>query len=206
MPSRRLILPQACPSTTKKKVTGSKTGIWLLHSFRNGSPPMSPSFGRCRSRIMPSTWALQLGLAQLVTDGLRRAPHVLECARASAPPRRVWSKDLSLSRYMPRLYAATIAENLALQRLSAGPFHSIPSALLRRGSACGLKIDADGIQLTTKAARFRVTSQSAVLSTGMDRIRAAKDYCGGTLDSFTRSWDDKYFHTSTAHFTASTLR
>ena len=128
------------------------------------------------------------------------------CARASAP-RRVWSKDVSLSRYMPRLYAATIAaENLALQRLSAGPFHSIPSALLRQGSACGLKIDADGIQLTSKAARFRVTSQSAVLSTGMDRIRAAEDYCGGTLDSFTRSWDDKYFHTSTAHFTASTLR
>ena len=54
--------------------------------------------------------------------------------------------------------AATIAaENLALQRLSAGPFHSIP---LRRKSTCGLTIDVDGIQLTSKAARFRVTSRS----------------------------------------------
>ena len=103
---------------------------------------------------------------------------------------------------MPCLSSPSFAsENLALQRLSAGPFHSIPSALLQRGSACSLKIAVDGIQLTSKAARFRVASQSTDLSTGMDRIRAAKDNVGRTLDSFARSWDDKYFHSSIAHFT-----
>ena len=45
--------------------------------------------------------------------------------------------------------ASVAAETLALQRLSAGSFHSLPSALLRRGSVCGLL-------LTSKAARFRV--------------------------------------------------
>ena len=65
--------------------------------------------------------------------------------------------------------AATIAaETLALERLSARPFHSMPSALLRRGSACGLKVEVDGVQLTSKAARFRVASQSACLSTGIE--------------------------------------
>ena len=84
--------------------------------------------------------------------------------------------------------AATItAVNLALQRLSAGPFHSIPSALLRRGSACGLKIDVDGIQLASKAAHLRVASQYGVLSAGMARIRAARDYDGRTLGSCARS-------------------
>ena len=72
---------------------------------------------------------------------------------------------------------------------------------IRRRSACGLKIDVDGIQLTSKAARFRVASRSAQLSTGMARIRAAKDHCGRTLDSFARSWDDRSFRTSTAYCT-----
>ena len=82
------------------------------------------------------------------------------------------------------------AENVALQRLSAGPFHALPSALLRGRSTGALKIDVYCIQLTSTAADFRVASQSAVLSTGMARIRAAKDCCGRTLDSFARSWDD----------------
>ena len=99
--------------------------------------------------------------------------------------------------------AATIlAENLALQRLSAGPFHAIPSALLRRGSSCGLKIDVDDIQLMSNAARFRVASRSDVLSAGMARTGAAKDHDGRTLDSCARSWDDMYLHSSTTHFTA----
>ena len=41
------------------------------------------------------------------------------------------------------------AEHLALQRLSAGRFDALPPAMLRRGSTCGLKIDVDGIQLTS---------------------------------------------------------
>ena len=80
--------------------------------------------------------------------------------------------------------ATTAAERVALQRLSAGPFHSIPSALLQRGSACGLKIDVDGVQLRSKAARFRVAAQSAVLPTGMNRVCAGNDHCCRTLDSF----------------------
>ena len=102
--------------------------------------------------------------------------------------------------------ATTAAEHVALQRLSAGPFHSIPSALLQRGRACGLKIDVDGGHLTSKAARFRVASQSAVLSTGMNRICAGNDHCCRNLDSFARSWDDMYPVSSTAHFTTSAFQ
>ena len=102
--------------------------------------------------------------------------------------------------------ATTAAEHVALQRLSEGPFHSIPSALLQRGSACGLKIDVDGVQLTSKAARFRVASQSAVLSTGMNRLCAGNDHCCRTLDYFARSWDDMYLVSSTAHFTTSAFQ
>ena len=52
--------------------------------------------------------------------------------------------------------------------------------------------------LTTKAARFRVASQSGCLNAGMERTRATKDHKGGTLEVTTRSWDEKYFHTTTA--------
>ena len=100
------------------------------------------------------------GLAQLVTDGVKRETSFLVYVLASAALHNALSKDWFLSRSMPCLSspslvlwlnpdAATItAVNLALQRLSAGLFHSIPSALLRRGSACGLKIDVDGIHST----------------------------------------------------------
>ena len=37
---------------------------------------------------------------QLITDGPRRGTNLLECARASAPLRRILSRDSSLSRYM----------------------------------------------------------------------------------------------------------
>ena len=94
--------------------------------------------------------------------------------------------------------SSIMAEDLALQRLSAGPFHSVPSALLRRGSACGLKIDVDDIQLMSKAARCRVASRSDLLSSGMARIGAAKDHDGRTLDSCARGWDDMYLHSSTS--------
>ena len=104
-------------------------------------------------------WALNFGPAQLAGHRWTKArtKFLGICARIRSSPQ-------CLSRSMPCLFspslllwlnpdAATItAVNLALQRLSAGPFHSIPSALLRRGSACGLKIDVDGIQLASKAA------------------------------------------------------
>ena len=88
--------------------------------------------------------------------------------------------------------AAIAAENIALQKLSAGPLHTLPAGLLRRRSTCGLNIDVDCIQVTSKAARFRVASRSDVLSAGMAHIRAAKGHGGRTLDSSTRSWDDLY--------------
>ena len=103
--------------------------------------------------------------------------------------------------------ATIAAENLALQRPSAGPLHhSIPSALHRRGSACGLKIVVDGIQLTSKASRFRVASQSGCLTTGVEHIRAAKDHGESTLEAITRSWDEKYLHTATAFHTTASFR
>ena len=83
--SRRLIQSQACPSTTGN-ATESKTGIWRSHSFRNGLAPVSQSFGRCGSRIVPSTWALTSGMVR--TDGPMLETHLSECARVSAPPRR----------------------------------------------------------------------------------------------------------------------
>ena len=54
--------------------------------------------------------------------------------------------------------ASIVVETLALQRLSAGLFHSLPSAQLwcSSASASGLKIYVYGIQLTSKTARFRV--------------------------------------------------
>ena len=109
-----------------------------------------------------------------------------------------WSKDSFLSGSVPfpsspslglslNLTTATIAaENLALHRLSASPFHGLPFALLRLGCTCGPKVDVDGIHFTGEAARFRVASRSAVLSTSMARIRTAKDHCGRALDSFSR--------------------
>ena len=92
------------------------------------------------------------------------------------------------------------AENLALQRLSAGPLHALLAAWLRRRIPCGFKIDVDDIQLTSKAARFHVASHSEQLSPGMERIRAAEDHCDRTLDSFSVYWDEKYFRSSYLRF------
>ena len=78
--------------------------------------------------------------------------------------------------------------------------------MLRRGSTCGLKIDVDGNQLTSEAAHFRVASHFAQLTPGMARIRAAKDICDRTLDSFTVSWDEKYFPSSTAYSSTSAFQ
>ena len=72
--------------------------------------------------------------------------------RVSAPPRSVRSRASSLPRCLLRLSSSFVrsvaeldaAETLAL---SAGPFHLLPSALLLRGSACGLKIDVDVSEL-----------------------------------------------------------
>ena len=68
------------------------------------------------------------------------------------------------------------------------------------------KIDVDGIQLTSNTARFGVASRSAQLSSGMTRIRAAKDHCDRTLDSFSASLDERYFRTSTAYFTTTAFQ
>ena len=136
---------------------------------------------------------------------------------ASAPLLRAWCRGSSLC----KIYALSVlayvgsvsepdegpitAEILALQRLSAGTF-SRTSSLLRRGSSCGLKIDVDSIQLTCKTARFRFASRSAHLSSGMDCIRAAKDHCDRTLDSFTASWDEMCFRSSMAFSTTSAFQ
>ena len=103
----------------------------------------------CRSMIMTGIWPLKLGLEKLVTDGLKRERNSLVYVLASAAPRKAWSKPVFFKIYALSVLSfigsvaepdtATItAENLPQQRLSAGPFHSIPSALLRRGSAFGL--------------------------------------------------------------------
>ena len=132
---------------------------------------------------------------------------------------RAWCRDLALFKIYSLSVLAFVGsvsepdketvtdENLALQGLSAGPFsHIFPSFLLRRGSGCGRKIDVDDSQLTSKAARFRVAFRSPQLSSGMERIRAAKDHCDRTLDSFAVSWDDKYFRSSTAYVTTSAFQ
>ena len=68
-------------------------------------------------------------------------------------------------------------------KLSAG----LPSAMLRRGTKCDLKIDIDGIRLTGQAARFRVACRSSSLSTGLARILAATEQLARTLDSLARA-------------------
>ena len=69
-----------------------------------------------------------------------------------------------------------------------------------------LKNDVDGVQLTRKAARFRVPSRCDVLPAGMVRVRAAKDRDGRTLDSCARSCGDISHHSSAAHFTATAFQ
>ena len=141
------------------------------------------------------------------------------CVHVSAHHRRALSKGSSLSRYMPCLSssfigsvaepdAATIAaETLALQWLSPGHFHSLPSALLQRGSACGLK----KLMLTAFSSRARMLDPASPLSLpvcplGMERIRAAKDHDDRTLESVTRRLDEKYLHSTTAFCTAAAFQ
>ena len=161
---------------------------------------------RHHRRIMPSKWVLKLDLAQLITDGPRQGPNLFVCVPAHPlllvefVQRIVSFKIYTLSvlsfiSSVAEPDATTItAETLALQRLPAGPFDSLSSALLRRGSVRGLKINTDGIQLTNKAAWFRVASQSGCLSTGMEAHPRAKDVDESTLESTTRSSNEKYLH------------
>ena len=125
----------------------------------------------------------------------------------SVPPSvrpRAWFGGWSLSNFMPYLFAFALsvsesdketitAEKSERLRLSAGPFHALPSSMLRRGSTCTIKVDVDGIPLASNAACFWYASRTAKLSSGMARIRAAKDHCGRTLDSFSASCDERYF-------------
>ena len=160
-------------------------------------------------QIMAGIWPLKLGLERAKA----RNKLIGICARIRSSSQSFVQRLVAFKIYALSVLSfigsvaqpdtATItAENLALQRLSAGPLHSVPSALLRRGSAVGLKVDVDGVELTSKAGRFRVASRSDVVSADMARTGAAKDCDGSTIDSCARSWDDMYLHTSTAHFTA----
>ena len=67
------------------------------------------------------------------------------------------------------------------------------------------KLMLTAFQITSKAARSRVASQFASLTTRMERVRAAKDHVGRTLESVTRSWDEKYLHSSTAFDTTAAI-
>ena len=153
-----------------------------------------------------------------VTEGTKRETHVLVFLHASAPLRGAWSKDLSFSRLMPYLSSPLLGQSLNLTQQQQRPimwsfrgFRQAHSTLSRQHCSsvevhAASKIDVDGVQLTSKAARFRVASQSAVLSTGMNRICAGNDHCCRTLDSFPRSWDEMYLVSSTAHFTTSAFQ
>ena len=79
--------------------------------------------------------------------------------------------------------ATIVVENLALKGFRLGLFTHCQQLCCGEGSTCGFKVDADGIQLTSKAACFRVAARSDILSTGMARIRVAKDYDGRTFNS-----------------------
>ena len=130
---------------------------------------------------------------------------------AFAPLRRAWCRGLSLLKSMRYPFSLLLDQFVNLTRrqslrkmrlsrgLSAGPIHALPPAMLRpRKYLRPSKIDVDGNQLTSKAARFRVASHSAQMTPGMVRIRAAKDHCDRNLDSFTVSRHENYFHFSTA--------
>ena len=124
----------------------------------------------------------------------------------------VVSRDSPLSKFMTwsvLSFIGSLAETDATT-ITGGivslPFHSLSSALLWRGSSGGLKIDTDGIQLTSKAARFRVTSQSASLFSGMERVRAAEDHDEITVESTTGSWVEKYLRSATADHTTAAFQ
>ena len=186
------------PLTAKSEI-GSSTGTWLSCNFPIGSAPTFPPSIFCRSATMLGILASRLGPAQTTTDGSKPEMSSLVSVLAFAALRLVSFKIYSLSVLafvgsVAEPETATIAaENLALQRLKAGPFHALLAALLRLGNTHGLKIDVDGIQLTSKASRFRVASRSNVLSARMARVRAAKDH-------------RQKIHSSAAHFTATDFR
>ena len=167
---------------------------------------------------MPSIGAWNLGLARPVKDGLKQETDLLGCVRASAHPRIVWSKDWSLSRSMPCPSSLSLSLSLNLTQQPSqrkigrsedfrqAPFTQSHLHCFDEDLHARLKIDVDGVQITSKAARFCVSSRSMVRSTGIERIRTAKDHFGRTLDSFARSWDEKYFRSSTAHSTTSAFQ
>ena len=203
MPSRRLILSQACPTT--KNVIGFNMGIWLSLQRSEWVGTHVRVFRRMQIKDHAQYSGVEIwpGAADRRWNK-ERNKCVGVCARIRASSHSLVLHALSVHSFIGSVAepdAATIAaETLALQRLAGGPFHSLPSALLRRAKA------VDGILSTSKAARFRVASQSAVLSTGMGRIQAANDHCGRTLESVSRSWDEKYFHSATAYYTTAAFQ
>ena len=112
-------------------------------------------------------WEWSLAQPLLHTDGLKQETNSILHAPASL--QSLVQRLVSFKIYAPSVVAfvgsvsepdkeTITAENLALQKLSTGPFHALPTSMLRQKKICGLKIEADGVHVTSKAARFRVAS------------------------------------------------
>ena len=217
LPSRRLISSLARPSITKK-CNWIQCGNAASPQFSDWVGIHVPAFRQMQISDHARYLGVEIGpgaAGHRWTKARNMFVGVSARVRSSSQSRVQWLVSVEIYAVSGLTFvgsvaepdkAAIAAENLALQRLSARPFHALLAALLRRRSTCGLKIDADGIQLTSNAARCRVASRSEKLSTGMARMRVAKDYDGRTFDSCARSWDDLYLHSSTAHFTAAAFR
>ena len=141
---------------------------------------------------------------------------LLACVPAVVRPRRALFKDFSFDIHalsvltfvgsMAEPDKETISvETAALQRLWAGPLYALPSAMFRRGSTCGLKIDVDGVQLTSKAARFRVASRSCCRLEWRAFV-ARKIVVVEPLIPSSLSWEDRYFNTSVAYHTTTAFQ
>ena len=123
------------------------------------------------------------------------------CVPASAPPRRAGSKDTSLSRPMlfPSFLSLRRLLNLTQTPSLRKTWHS-RGFRQARFTRFHLPCFEEEVLVLSKLMFLASSSRvrlpifalplSAVLSTGIARIRAAKDCCGRTLDSFARSWDD----------------
>ena len=66
-------------------------------------------------------------------------------------------------------------KNKELKRLTASPFHSVPTDNQRQGNSTGLDVDVHEVQLTSLAARFRVAARSITLWTSLERIHQARN-------------------------------
>ena len=138
-------------------------------------------------QIIAGFWPLKLGLEKLVADGLFRETNSFVYVLASAAPRKALSKDPSLSRFMLCLSSLSLVLLLnPIQlplRLRILRFKGFRQALSTpsRPHYCsdeevqsGLKIDVDGMELTSKAGRFRVASPIPCIVSRNDAHRNCK--------------------------------